>query len=157
MKGRRLPELIVGKLMEVYGDLCSSVLTAIIAEERHALSSEQWSILFGDFERARSLLEAGLQVKLDWTRQLPYTLAAACHHDLVLARAKLTEIIRDFDTLPDDIMRTVPEVALRVLRVGGPLRDSAECFAAGESLANLPALAQEILPFKFMAVAHLNI
>ena len=106
------------------------------------------------FEGAKALLWTGLQVKLDFTRRLPWSLAGIAAHDLAKARAIGKGLMDDFDSQQQEVQLLHHRLAQNVLGRTSELRADLEAFVAGAPWSNLPRLARAILPFKFIPIVE---
>ena len=153
MMGRRLPELVVGKLEELLKTLCNQTLVKLLTQERRGLTPEQWAIVQSDFEIAKGVLESGLRIKFDWLRRLPWSLAGMAHYDVSISRHCGRAILTEFDSLPLDVK---PKSHRKILALlgdhEGSLRNDFVKYINGASLHQLPLLEAQILPYRFVLI-----
>jgi hypothetical protein len=87
MKGKKLVELVTGKLTEVFDSFSQVAVLDLAIGVQVFLTAEQWGTVSRDMQRATATMRIGLEVKFDWTKRLPYMMAAMASTDLGTARA----------------------------------------------------------------------
>ena len=86
MKGKRLPEVVVGEAKNVFKRAKVNLLKLLTTKQRRQLSSKQWLTISQDFEGGIALLWARLEVKWSYASKLPVLWAGMVHSDENIAR-----------------------------------------------------------------------
>ncbi len=98
MKGKRAPELAVGRVRTVFDSFRDAVrndLTVCMVEA--ALTASQQHQIMSDLESGLAYLQLGLDVKFDCWARLPWKLAGLAHHIPEIARQVAAECLAVFD------------------------------------------------------------
>ena len=135
--GKRLPELVTGKLVEVCDQLHAQESAALCASVRHSLSMEEWRNVLLDFTSFKQVVLAELAVKFDWAKRLPWHLAALAHPDEETARKAVLEDFTFYQNLSDELRATHHA---RTHELFHQHAQDVIAFCAGAPLATLPAL-----------------
>eukprot|EP00959_Pyramimonas_sp_CCMP1952_P436602 9142545-Pyramimonas_sp.AAC.1 len=97
MKGKRFPELVAGELENVCNELADSSWLHLLTDVNVYLSPDQWNIVQQDFTIAKLYMKSCLDVKFDWLKRLPRSLAVLAHPDADLARRRARAIAAEYD------------------------------------------------------------
>ena len=156
MKGRNLPAMATGQLLKFFERVSSTTALELAIQNRAFMNASQWNIVAKDIEQAKAGLRAALEVKFDWTKRLPWCLAALCveDEDVDQARASGLAAVNFFDGQSRELQRMHHPVTKRFLDPEGPLRASLNSFIAGEPLSSHPDLAEAVATFMLVPVVE---
>lgn len=94
MKGKRLPELVDGELDRVLAELSGLSYHTLLVRTKTGMPESAWADVFTDFDIARAHMVSVLQIKLDFARRLPWSLAALAHSNSEVASSSMSSTWR---------------------------------------------------------------
>ena len=157
MKGKRAPELAAGHLQTVFTADWNRHVSKLWEKAADCqLSEEDIAILREDMERARSHLELGMQIKLDFWERLPWKLIAMAHWDCAIARQNAQSCLDMYNDLSDvDPEYVHHPLTISFLHEPGSLRRHVMDFVAGEPMSD--ELRTEVDKLTFIPVVERSI
>ena len=154
MKGKRLQELIAGEAKNIFNRVCRSLLKRLTKALRVRLSASQWLTLSVDFESGKTLMWAGLEVKLSYASKLPVILAGLVHSDEAVARRLATDAVQQFSAQDPRNEHLNHALTLKFLQPSTSLRKDIDEFVNGKPRSELPELFKECTPWKFTNIVE---
>ena len=154
MKGKNLPALVCGQLSVAFEELSRMSTMKLQETARIYMSAEQWEICSRDLLAAKAGIRAAMEVKFDWVKRLPWSLACVASDDSSQARDGLRKAADLYDSQPGPVQQFHHGVTKRWLDHSGPLRHSVDAFIAGTALEGLPLLEHEAASFRLMNIAE---
>ena len=154
LAGKRAWELALGKVRDVASRGVGLAIGKLTVEFRPSLSEHQWVLLTTDFTSAQAIITADLDQKLNFWDKLPWFLCALAAPDPQVSRQAAVQAIRKFEQHGDLPGHAHHRTTLKFLQPGGLLRADVDRYIAGASLADLPALHNEIAKLAFVPVVE---
>ena len=97
MKGKNLIELASHRLADILTELSQDIMLQLAMHSRFSLSPQEWEVVSKDYGHATAALRAGLEVKFDWIKRAPWSLAGLANPDPLVSRRTGAEAMRWYD------------------------------------------------------------
>ena len=153
MKGI-LVELVTGRLVSFFDTLAAQTSLNLAEDLQHFLRHDQWAVVDQDLRYAKAAIRAGLEVKFDWTKRLPWVLAGLASEDEDQARVFGSSAVAFSIRRRHSCWHSAMQYPKNVSNPAADCENNWTDFSLAILLARCPQLYQETCAFALVPIAE---